>query len=89
MEQPKAAHRRQHTGGCGTYGTDLAHWDSQKVLIDASIQVQHLVGLPFSLLPCGKGVVPFLPKELPTADEGGGVFEFPSNHSVPLVQPEG
>ncbi len=45
----------------GNYGTNLAHWDSQKVLIDASIQVQHLVGLPFSLLPCGKGMVPFLP----------------------------
>ena len=45
----------------GGHGTNLAHWDSQKVLIDASIQVQHLVGLPFSLLPCGKGMVPFLP----------------------------
>jgi len=43
------------------FGTNLANWDSQKVLIDASVQVQHLVGLPFSLLPCGKGMVPFLP----------------------------
>ncbi len=59
------------------------------MLIDARIQVQHLVGLPFSLLPCSKGMVPFLPKELPTADEGGGVLELPSNHSIPLVQSEG
>ena len=59
------------------------------MLIDPSIQVQHLVGLPFSLLPCSEGMVPFLPKKLPAADEGGGVFELPSHYSVPLVQPEG
>ncbi len=39
LGQPKGAHRRQHTGGHGTYSTNLAHWDSQKVFIDASIQV--------------------------------------------------
>ena len=34
-------------------------------------------------------MVPFLPEELPTTDEGGGVLELPSHHGVPLVQPEG
>ena len=39
----------------------LTYWDSQEVLIDPSIEVQHLVGLPYSFFFCGEGMVPFLP----------------------------
>ena len=43
----------------------LANWHRQKMLIDSSIQVQHLVGFPDSFFSGGKCMMALLPQELP------------------------
>mmetsp|Transcript_59658 Transcript_59658/g.141135 ORF Transcript_59658/g.141135 Transcript_59658/m.141135 type:complete len:405 (+) Transcript_59658:792-2006(+) len=63
--------------------------DGKELFIDACVEVENRVHLSQRLFACGVGGVPFLPQELASADEGGGVLEFPANHIAPLVEFEG
>lgn len=71
------------------FAAHLADGNSQEVFIDLLIQLQNVIHFLFCFFLGGISRVPLLPQELPASDEGCGVLELPSHHSIPLVQPQG
>mmetsp|Transcript_40359 Transcript_40359/g.96863 ORF Transcript_40359/g.96863 Transcript_40359/m.96863 type:complete len:200 (+) Transcript_40359:955-1554(+) len=67
----------------------LGHRHRQHILIDRGVQIENLEHHLFALLVRCVGGVPFLPQELPRADEGRGLLELPADHRGPLIQLQG